>query len=75
MSASETPPVTMLRLVREALGLSQMQLALRVGVSQSLISRIELLKYEPSPEARERFVAVLGHQWRDLAVCAEIAEV
>jgi DNA-binding XRE family transcriptional regulator len=45
---------------REALGLSQRELAKRAGISHTVISRIEGGEHSPSPKTLERLVDALG---------------
>ena len=55
-----------LRELREAAGMTQVQLYLRSGVSQNTISLIENHGYVPSERVIERLVAVLGEEVREL---------
>lgn len=58
MSTKSTP--SRLRLYRQISGLSQAELAKRVGVSQPLISDFERQVLFPGPELRTRLAAALG---------------
>lgn len=49
-----------LRRLRKNRGLTQAELARRVGVNQSLIASIELGYYRPYPRIRRRIAEVLG---------------
>jgi type I restriction enzyme M protein len=59
--SGQAPPLSgLLQALRERLGtISQEQLAHRVGVSWSTVSRWENGKGSPSPLAREKLVALL----------------
>lgn len=49
-----------LRRLRKNRGLTQAELARRVGVNQSLIAMIELGYYRPYPKIKKRIAEVLG---------------
>jgi transcriptional regulator with XRE-family HTH domain len=49
-----------LRAAREMLGITQAELARRVGVDQSLISRIERGEVKPWPKIRREAATALG---------------
>jgi len=69
-NGAETPPESAATLApgiaklvssrREALGLSQRELAKRAGISHTVVSRIEGGDHSPSPKTLERLAEVLG---------------
>lgn len=52
----------LIRLRREANGLTQSQLALRAGSTQAAISRLERGELSPTIETVERLLAVMGEE-------------
>jgi len=60
-------PGELIRATREAQGLSQQRLALRVGTKQSAISRLERGQISPSFESLQLLMNAMGHQLELLA--------
>ena len=50
-----------IRMLRESVNLSQMELSLRVDISQSAIARYELNKTEPKASDIVKLADILGH--------------
>jgi len=53
-------PPNRVRLIRQALGMSQAELARRVGISASLLSRAERGEIRPWPRLRRAAAAAVG---------------
>ena len=63
-------PNNYLRSMRKERGVTQMEVAVRAGVSQSVLVACERYSYLPTLEVRQRIAAVLECDWR--AVWPEI---
>lgn len=57
-------PGVIIRMAREANGLTQAELAERAGTTQSAVSRIEHGGRSPSFETVQRFLGVMGNELR-----------
>jgi transcriptional regulator with XRE-family HTH domain len=59
---------TPLRKIRRFRGMSQMQVAARVGINQSHFSKIERGDVKPTPEVAEKLARFFGHAITELEI-------